>query len=320
MCACVNHSEENFQCTGFNASRFFVAATERTRTWNCRSAAAAGLLDDTTAMPATPAQVMAVRSGAPHWVSPAEIAGRITLRVQTPCGFKHAVSRYPIGCGFVQAMCKPLPWTQSSASSCPHQRGCGLLRQGLSAGGLRAEDSYLSRVAAVASSLPLAARDVGSEQEVGVCHQGVCTDVALAASAGEWRGQKRGGGMLPDKAHVPTSGDCSSSGHGNPRASAAVEGAEAAASGGSLAGAAALDHQGLALRPPVVMFSDVLHSTTGVCAESGRVHSVTAGHKGGPSLGGGFDLELADTEHAGTAAEAVGMLFTVRCSLHLALE
>ena len=63
------------------------------------------------------------------WVSPAEMAAQISFRNHTPAGFLHCISRYPVGCGFVQRMRQPAVWCASAGAPCPHQMGGGLARR-----------------------------------------------------------------------------------------------------------------------------------------------------------------------------------------------
>ena len=57
------------------------------------------------------------------------MAAQISFRNHTPAGFLHCISRYPVGCGFMQHMRQPAVWCASAGAPCPHQLGGGLARR-----------------------------------------------------------------------------------------------------------------------------------------------------------------------------------------------
>jgi hypothetical protein len=61
------------------------------------------------------------------WISPAEAAAQVTFCAHASAGFHRPLSRYPVGCGFVQRMRQPAVWCASVGAPCPHQDGGGLM-------------------------------------------------------------------------------------------------------------------------------------------------------------------------------------------------
>ena len=129
---------------------------------------------------AAKAPQLAPHAQPPRWVSPAELALRMTLRAYVAGGLRAPLVRYPIGCGFVQRMRQPAVWCGALNAPCPHQAGGGLARRKRS-----------PSLAALAQKLPqLLSEALHSGDESGAAAQRVAAGAARvrrsAGSLQEW--------------------------------------------------------------------------------------------------------------------------------------